>query len=144
VAITENLVTRNPTDITFQAELASILSDLGRAATAAGQCAEAITAHRRAVAVRRPIARSPDALYNLACDQSLLAGAASRPGSGAFADQARAEADLAVADLRKSIEAGYRQFAHMQTDSDLDPIRGRPEVQALLYDPGFPVQPFAR
>jgi serine/threonine-protein kinase len=124
--------------------LGQAFRELGRAASASGWNAEAVAAYRRAVSIRRRLARLPIHFYLLACDQSLLAGAASRPGSGVSAEQARAEADVAVADLRKSIEAGYREFASMRADADLDPIRGRPDVQALLLSPSVPAQPFAR
>jgi serine/threonine-protein kinase len=123
--------------------LGSAFNELGRTASASGWYTDAVAAHRRAVSIGRRLARAPINFYLLARDQSLLAGAASRPGSGVSAEQARAEADLAVADLRRAIEAGYREFASMRVDADLDPIRGRPDVQALLLGPSVPAQPFA-
>jgi tetratricopeptide (TPR) repeat protein len=142
-SLLDDYLKENPADKPFEAQLAQTLNELGRASTGSRQYAEALASHRRAVALRRPIARSPDDQYNLACEQTLLAGAASRPESGVSAEQARAEADLAVADLRKSIEAGYRDFANMQTDSDLDPIRSRDDFRLLMLDVAFPTEPFA-
>jgi hypothetical protein len=80
--------------------------------------------------------------YDLACYQALLAGAAANPGSGLTAAEGRAEANRAMSALRRAVAAGYRNLAHMQTDTDLDPLRSRPDFQALMMDLAMPTDPF--
>jgi hypothetical protein len=46
--------------------------------------------------------------------------------------------------LQKAIAAGWRDRTKLQTDTDLDPIRSRPDFQPILLDTGFPRDPFAR
>ncbi len=55
------------------------------------------------------------ALYNSACALSLLM-----------------QKDRAIDFLRRSIEAGYVDFAHMEQDTDLDNIRNEPGYKAIL------------
>ena len=38
----------------------------------------------------------------------------------------------ALATLREAITAGYKDFAHMQKDPDLTPLRDLPEFKGLL------------
>ena len=60
------------------------------------------------------------------------------------AAESAAEAELAVARLRKALEAGYSNLVWVRTgDPDLKPIRTRPDFQALLMDVSMPVEPFA-
>ena len=82
-------------------------------------------------------------LYSLACYQSLLAGAAAEPGSGLSAAEGRAEADRAMVTLRRAVDGGYRDLAHMRADTDLDPLRGRADFQLLMLDLAMPGDPFA-
>jgi tetratricopeptide (TPR) repeat protein len=57
----------------------------------------------------------PVAHYNLACSLSM---------SGEFAS--------AIATLRRAIELGYHDFAHILADPDLDPLRDLPRFGELL------------
>ncbi len=63
--------------------------------------------------------RPYDALarYNLACSMAL-----------------NRYPNEAVAELRKAIELGYRDFAFMRQDRDLDPIRKDPRFRALMRE----------
>jgi hypothetical protein len=45
--------------------------------------------------------------------------------------------------LRRALAAGYSNFAEMDQDRALDPLRGRADFQALTLDRGFPLVPFA-
>ncbi len=72
--------------------------------------------------LRRALADHPDAaglLYNLACFESM----------------AGADAATVAEPLRRSIEIfpGFRAFA--RDDSDLDPVRGDPEIASILEEP---------
>lgn len=47
----------------------------------------------------------------------------------------------ALKELRAAFEKGYRKFAHMEHDHDMDPLRGLPEYKALLKEyQGKPVE----
>jgi hypothetical protein len=47
-------------------------------------------------------------------------------------------------ELRRALERGYRNVNLIRKDPDLDPLRSRPDFQALLLDLSFPADPFAR
>jgi len=57
----------------------------------------------------------PLMLYNLACARSRLG-----------------ESDKATSALYKAVQAGFRDFSHMRTDPDLEPIRGERMYKAIL------------
>jgi hypothetical protein len=80
--------------------------------------------------------------YDLACYHALFSGAASRPGSGRSADEALAHGEEAMHWLRKTVVSGHVDFAYFRTDTDLDPLRDRPDFQMLLMDLAFPADPF--
>lgn len=75
--------------------------------------------YRGAVALYRQLLQlSPDdatALYNTACGYSLLG-----------------EKTEAVAFLERAVAAGFTDFAHIRTDTDLDPLRAEPGYLQLL------------
>jgi hypothetical protein len=48
----------------------------------------------------------------------------------------------AIDALRRSVAAGFRDFAHMKVDADLDPLRRRDDFQLLMMDLTFPNVPF--
>ena len=62
-------------------------------------------------------ASDPIVRYNLACSYSLLG-----------------KADQAIETLEEAVKLGYRDFAHMQRDPDLDGIRQHPRYLSLLKD----------
>ena len=74
-------------------------------------------------------------LYNAACVYSLCAAAIKPDPDPLTAEQSAARqqhiAD-ALATLREAIAAGYKDFAHMQTDPDLTPLRDLPEFKELI------------
>ena len=76
-------------------------------------------------------------LYNAACVYSLCA-AAIKPekDQDALTTEQSAAREQHIADalatLREAIAAGWKDFAHMQKDSDLIPLRDLPEFKALL------------
>lgn len=59
----------------------------------------------------------PTAHYNLACRFALLK-----------------QRDKAITTLRKAVELGYRDFAFMQEDHDLDSIRKDPRFRRLVKE----------
>ncbi len=145
LAIHEKLVEDNPAVAAFRRNLATSHSRMGTIQRSKGQTSEAVASFRRTVAVmeRLPTPNAHD-LYNVACCHAALAGAAADPGSGVPAAECRAEADRAMDILRRAITGGFRQLAHMQTDTDLDPLRAREDFQLLMMDLAFPADPFLR
>ena len=89
---------------------------------------------------------NPIADYNTACYMSRCLGViqdAQWP-DGKRVKIAQAYGDRAVAALRRALERGYRNVNLIRKDPDLDPLRSRPDFQALLLDLTFPADPFAR
>jgi eukaryotic-like serine/threonine-protein kinase len=110
-----------------------------------GRPVEAVSAFREAIAILEELAHpTPGNLYDLACSQSLLSGVAPDAGSGLAAADGQAEADKAINSLRRAIAAGWNQWAHMRTDTDLDPVRSRTDYETLALDMAMPADPFAR
>jgi predicted Zn-dependent protease len=56
--------------------------------------------------------------------------------SGKIADRKQAHADRAMELLRKAVQAGWKDGAHMARDSDLDPLRDREDFKSLLAELG--------
>src|SRR5262249_255480 len=87
------------------------------------------------------------ALYNLACAYSLESAAVGQlDGNRSPEDliESRRSADLAIAALRQAFLAGWKDVGHTNQDTDLDPLRPRPDFQVLMMDMAFPDHPFAR
>jgi eukaryotic-like serine/threonine-protein kinase len=145
IAIKQKLIDANPTVTLWQGELATNLLAVGGIHLKAGRTAEAVASLRRAVVIwERLSSRAPKDLYNLACSHTLLAGLAAKPGSGMTVVEGRAEADRAMESLRQAVTAGYRKLNLMRSDTDLDPLRSRPDFQLLMMDVAFPDDPLAR
>jgi hypothetical protein len=90
----------------------------------------------------------PESLYSAACMRAVTAAVLrATDKSPAGAQQAGAEADLAVGWLKRAVAAGYQDAAHLKQDHDLDDLRQRPEFQAVIAQleakPKRPVQPDA-
>src|SRR5262249_23890954 len=114
------------------------MEKLGRPAIAASDL-------RQAIAVVREITSpAPMDDYNLACYQSLLSRVLAKAGATTAATDSRAAGDQAIISLQKAIAAGWREVGLLRTDTDLEPIRSRPDFRPILLDTGFPRNPFAR
>jgi hypothetical protein len=118
---------------------------LGQAERDAGRWAEAAAALREGISIldRNPPAR-PVRRCDLACFHAVLSDLAGRPGSGVSAGEGRIEADRAMHWLRDAVAAGFRDHARIRTDTDLDPLRQRPDFQLLMLDLAFPAEPFSK
>jgi tetratricopeptide (TPR) repeat protein len=64
--------------------------------------------------------------YDFACVYALASG--KTPG------KEQAYADRAMELLRRAVQAGWRNAAHMRKDTDLDPLRGREDFKQLLRE----------
>jgi Tol biopolymer transport system component/tetratricopeptide (TPR) repeat protein len=98
------------------------------------------------------LGRSPDptaayVLYDLAQLYSVLSGLGPLDMT-VPADRVQrkrtAEADRAMAVLRRAVAAGFKGVDHMRFHRNLDPLRARRDFQELLLDMEFPADPFAR
>jgi eukaryotic-like serine/threonine-protein kinase len=144
VAIRRRLIAADPSSPQHRSELASTFRTRGLAMEKLGRPAAAVLDYRQAIAVMGEVA-SPNALdaYNTACYQALLSGIATKAGSGLTAADSQTAADQAMASLERAVAAGWRDRNWLATDTDLDPIRSRPDFQTLLLDLGFPAKPLS-
>jgi serine/threonine-protein kinase len=133
----ERLAADHPGVTKYAEDQAYSLGNLANALRALGRPAEARRALDRARAIYERQPPGPITLYNLACTCSILAALAE-------GDEGRAYADLAMAALRRSVDAGYRRIPMLRSDRDLDSLRSRADFQILLLDVAFPNDPFAR
>jgi hypothetical protein len=101
--------------------------------------AEAAQAARDAIAIR---SGDPDFTYNMACELAHCVTLVGSDDSDARAERDR-YARWAIDGLRGAVTAGFRDFAHMKVDADLDPLRRRDDFQLLMMDLTFPTVPFA-
>ena len=113
--------------------LPELLEMRGTQSVQAGRAADAV----QAVAKPRELGTATAGqLYNAACVYSLCAsrlGAA--PSLPLTAEQSSARQQhiaAALATLREAIAAGWKDFAHMQKDPDLTPLRDLPEFNELI------------
>ena len=82
--------------------------------TMKGRMQDGLAVDEKLVTVRPA---DPTAHYNLACRYALLK-----------------QRDNAITALRKAVELGYRDFAFMQEDHDLDSIRKDPRFRKLMKE----------
>src|SRR5262249_22377062 len=113
-----------------------------------GQPAAAIQTYQRVLSkVGRLTNLNATALYNLACLDSLSSALVGKGGTTPSSPNDRSGkdyADRAMSWLKRSVAAGWKNHSHMKQDTDLDPLRGRPDFQELMMDMAFPDHPFAR
>jgi serine/threonine protein kinase len=117
--------------------LRSHLINLAKVRRALGQATEAAKVTRAFVEVAS--GRRGD-LYDAACAFSLTIPLAK-------AEQKSALAAEAVQTLNQAIAAGWKDAAHTARDPDLIPLRDRADFRRLLavmFDRGFPADPFSR
>jgi eukaryotic-like serine/threonine-protein kinase len=110
-----------------------------------GRVPEAVADFRDSVDLLGRLANpSAEDLNHLACSLALLSNLADRSGSGLSAAHGQAQADAAMVALRRAVEAGWRDVCASRYNTDLDPIRSRPDFRLLMSDLEFPADPFAR
>ena len=106
----------------YLGDMADTREDRAKLFARIGRLAEAETSLRAALEIREtlPVA-SPVDLYNLACAYANFDKTIGRPASGPGS-----LADRAMAALRRAVEAGFTDAAHIRADHDLDSLRSRP------------------
>ena len=112
--------------------LPALLEMRGTQSVQAGRAADAV----QAVAKLRELGTATAGqLYNAACVYSLCAAAIKPEPDPLTAEQSSARQQhiaAALATLREAITTGWKDFAHMQTDPDLTPLRDLPEFKELI------------
>ncbi len=116
--------------------LSSALRDAKRPAEALPAALESV-ALLESLAVKRPLD-----LYNLACSLAQIVALGEASGAPLPDDERERTLARAVDQLTRSVERGLGNFAQMDSDADLDPLRGRADFQALMLDRTFPRDPF--
>jgi tetratricopeptide (TPR) repeat protein len=101
--------------------------------------------HAEAAAAAEDMARGfPDnglGLYNAACALSqckALAAKGSQPTGAKREELRQTYADRAMHLLRQAVQHGFKAAAQIDSDSDLDPVRGRADFEELLESLGVP------
>jgi tetratricopeptide (TPR) repeat protein len=149
VSVREALVKEYPESPDYRGGLAENYLNRGLTRRALGDLAGAAADVRRAVALFDALpSRSADEWeyekrFTFACAHAALAGLAGQAGSGVSAREAASEADAAIPLLHKAVALGCRNADIFRTADALDPLRDRPDFQALLLDLAFPADPFA-
>jgi tetratricopeptide (TPR) repeat protein len=136
IRIQERLAQEHPGIPEFQSDLSVSYLGLGRLRKASGQSAEAIDAWRKAErCIESRTAPSPYDLYNLACVRSLsseLIGADSSGQARGDDSQRKKLTDRAIDALRRAVAAGFSDVAQLEKDADLEPLRSRAELKAII------------
>jgi tetratricopeptide (TPR) repeat protein len=89
----------------------------------AGQVAEAVA---EVAALTKLAPWNAGQWYDFACVYALA--------SAKSADKKQENADRAMELLRRAVQAGWKNAAHMRKDTDLDPLRGREDFQKLIRE----------
>jgi serine/threonine-protein kinase len=136
IELYERLVRQNPEVRTYPLQLGYAYCYLGQVLDKAGRKPDAADMSRKALAVFERVDEQRLAnWYDLACVRCLSSDLVR---SGA-ADQAAAErsgrlADRAMEALRQAVAGGYRDFAYIEKDTDLDILRSRDDYRALIAE----------
>ena len=145
LAVREPLVEEHPEVPSYRARLGETYLRLGQVRYDLEDMAGAATAWKRAGEHYDGVeALGGDDTFLLACCHAGLAGLGGRPGSGVSAAEGADQAERAMAVMRQAVAMGNRNPIAYRTESTLDPLRNRPDFQALMMDLAFPSEPFAR
>jgi tetratricopeptide (TPR) repeat protein len=145
LAIKEPLVRENPTNTWYREHLAVSLWERGQARLDLGDNSGAAGDTRRSLDMWDAMStRDAYGWFATACCHAVLSALAGRDGSGILAADGPAEADRALALVRKAISVGYRNPAYYRIEPALDSLRERDDFQELMRDLAFPATPFAR
>jgi tetratricopeptide (TPR) repeat protein len=114
---------RKATELSPQSAKSQFRTSRATSLARAGQVAEAVADIAELTAARE---WDSDQWYNFACFYAVASGKAT--------DKKQEYADRAMELLRKAVQAGWKNGAHMSRDSDLDPLREREDFKRLLAD----------
>ncbi len=140
--LNDKMLKANPNDPENNDRRVELLTFQGDLAHENKQAAAAVKFFRRSVKARERVsAPTPEQLYDLACTRAKLAGAAADSGSGLSPAEARAEADQAMAVLRRSVAAGFNSAEKIQKDTDLESLQNRDDFKKLIQELQQPKKP---
>ena len=130
----EQLIKENPAEKDYPPNRVRSLVGRGRARRALGDPAGAAADVRLALRLSEGL-RLPEgyAAFRIACSHAALAGLAGQEGTGVSAAEGKANADQAMALLRKAVD-GYRRIDVYRTEGALDPLREREDFKKLLAE----------
>jgi eukaryotic-like serine/threonine-protein kinase len=145
LAVREPLVAAHSDVPYYVAGLGETYMRLGQVRRDMQDLAGAADAWRRASATyERSKPLNGENTFFRGCSHACMAGLAGRPGSGVSVAEGADHAEKAMALLREAVTKRYRNPDTYQSESALDPLRGRSDFQALLMDLVFPTNPFAK
>jgi hypothetical protein len=129
------LLKGNPKEVRLASNLGISLGFLGGALRDRHRPVDALAAFGESRTVLESI-RNPAAvdLYNLACGYAQLSVLSQHAATSPSAAKREPLAVHAVEALRRSLAGGMRDFALMEHDHDLDPLRERPDFRKLLAE----------
>jgi serine/threonine-protein kinase len=134
IELYERLVRQNPEVRTYPLQLAYSYCYLGQVLRQSGREPEASEMSRKALALFERIDEQRLAdWYDIACIRSLSSELV-RSGATGPADDERSRrwADRAMEALQRAVDGGYRDFAYIESDTDLDALRSRDDYKALI------------
>jgi len=143
IAIREELVKKQPMDHRLQQNLAESLLRSGSVRAAAGDAAGAAALWRRAAAKFASHPPQGESAVFRACCHGSLAGLAGAARAGVSAACGAAQAEEAMAILRREVAGGYRDVDLLRVEPGLDALRRRDDFRQMMMDLEFPVDPFA-
>jgi eukaryotic-like serine/threonine-protein kinase len=144
LAVREQIVAAHPESPFYRANLGETYLRLGQVRRDMGNLTDAATALRRACEHYDAIkSLAGDSAFFRACCHAGLTGLGNRPGSGVSSAEGADHAEKSMAGLCQAVSLGYRDPDSYRTESALDPLRNRPDFQALMMDLMFPKRPFA-
>jgi serine/threonine protein kinase len=140
--LNDKMLKANPNDPENNDRRVELLTFQGDLARENKQPAAAVKFFRSSVKVREGVsAPTPEQLYDLACTRAKLAGAAADSGSHLSPAEARAEADQAMAVLRRAAAAGFNSAEKIQKDPDLESLQTRDDFKKLIEELRQPKKP---
>jgi eukaryotic-like serine/threonine-protein kinase len=135
IALIEQSIKENPKNLESPNNLVRSLTGRELARRALGDAAGAAADIRRAQSLSEGLpALGGVGPFNGACAHAALAGLAGQDGAGVSAAEGRAEADQAMALLRKAVDAGHRDPTEFRAADALDPLRGREDFKKLVAE----------
>jgi eukaryotic-like serine/threonine-protein kinase len=141
----DDLANRQPMSADFRQHMADCLGYLGLFRISAGQVEKGRADLRAACGILEAASDLKyTQRYNEACFYAILSRTTPPRKKGSLSDDAREDANRALLVLNRAVADGFRDMRLLRTDTDLDPLRARPDFKQLLMNLEFPANPFAR
>ncbi len=133
IGVRERTLQAHPSDSQNFARLFLLFNERGDFERQYHQAAAAVASYRSAVKLIEGRSHpTAEQLYDLAAVHAKLSTLGSDSGSGLKANEARVEAETAIAVLDKAVGAGFRNLDQIRKDTDFDGLRPRDGFKKLL------------